>query len=911
MTDERRRRRHYDHAQADPRHLDVPIEEDLYDPAAEQEGEVVVEAPPVEGAFPDPIEAAFAAPEVPEAVIEPAIEASAAPAAEPIAEADLQALEQAALPPSPAAIPGAVPPPPPPPPPVQGRQPTDLETEVSEHIRGFMANPNPYLEPQIAAAREALEGELANQEDVGRRRIREWAAQRGIIGSSLEAEQMVQLEESLMRARAENEREILEMMANAQFMGATAAGEMGLGLAQFEEAGRQFERQVQVSEEEVRLRAVEIQNQSEQFGERMSFDEAQNLAERELKKEIADEEIRMRALEIQQEALLQGRSLDIQEATAMAQIELGQQELAVRERVAEADIAIQRERMALDERIADKTIAMRAQELQQQAAYQNRSLDIASATQQATAEYQAGSLSVQRERVAADIKMAEAQIGMEQQRIALQAQGLAQQESQFQQSLAAREDEFAQTIGLQKDQFALQQKQLAMQEMATIAGITGMFTDPETGEQSQTFAAVQAGIENDMRSRALDLQKEGMDADAAFRQASLEMQQKQLEAQTTGYYTNEAGEQVATYQREQAEQQAEMAQKQFDAMVSGYYTGVEGEELPTMQRQQLEAELANQLSQLTGTYIDSDGEVHETLAAKNAALQRDLQERALDLQELGMSQDEAYRQAALDLQERQLETQATGYYTDPETGEVVATYQREQGEAAAERDQERIDLQREAMENDAAYRDATLALQEAGQQAQAEQFEKSYAAQLASMMGVYTDENGVEHKTLAAKTAQAELDLRKEALDLQREGMALDDAYRQASLNLQQKQMDMQQAQLMGGYEDPDTGEWVPTWSAQQADQEWAWREKQAETDQQRFDMMYDMYKQMYGIGDRTDAEKQQEIEDKLRAWAKRIFGGGGGGGGTGTQGDASIPPGELDINDVPEPGDLGIADVW
>jgi hypothetical protein len=94
---------------------------------------------------------------------------------------------------------GVVPAPPPAPPPA----PAGLEDLTQQTIGAagdWLTQTNPYLSPLVQATRQSGEAQLAEQERQATRGIEEWAAQRGLVGSSYEGEQMVDLQGELQRA---------------------------------------------------------------------------------------------------------------------------------------------------------------------------------------------------------------------------------------------------------------------------------------------------------------------------------------------------------------------------------------------------------------------------------------------------------------------------------------------------------------------------------------------------------------------------------------------------------------------------------------------------------------------------------------------------------------------------------------
>lgn len=355
-------------------------------------------------------------------------------------------------------IPSSVPPPPPMPPPPPPEL-TNLIPKVGDFASDWMSTPNRYLSPLATATRAESEARLGKGEQDAQRKIEEWAAGRGLVGSSYEGDQQMQLQGELDRSRRGEEVDLLQMLANAETLDRERAGQYGLdtvragdvmGLdrykaqleaAQLAEAQRQFGGTLDLSQQQIDLRAKELMQQESQFGREMSFEEAQAEASRQLTREGMG----------QQESQF-GRTLGL----------------------------------------SQQDVDLRAKQLQQQAELEGRSLDIQEARDQATQE--------------------------------LQREGMAQQERMFTSEMGQRESEYARSLGLDERQFAEEQSQFAKQYQEQIDS-----RFQQNDQFTKALASEDARYATDvgLRSRALDLQKEGMDADTAYKQAALE-QEKDL-----------------------------------------------------------------------------------------------------------------------------------------------------------------------------------------------------------------------------------------------------------------------------------------------------------------------------------------------------------------------------------------------
>ena len=117
--------------------------------------------------------------------------------------------------------------------------------------------------------------------------------------------------------------------------------------------------------------------------------------------------------------------------------------------------------------------------------------------------------------IANEYEMAGRRIGLDEARL------LAENE-QFRAGMAQREDEFAREFGLEGQRFAADQEQFAAEFGERVAG--RLQQDEQfaaTLEQEDARMALDSGI----RNRALDLQRDGMDMEEAFRRAELDVEE--------------------------------------------------------------------------------------------------------------------------------------------------------------------------------------------------------------------------------------------------------------------------------------------------------------------------------------------------------------------------------------------------
>lgn len=436
--------------------------------------------------------------------------------------------------------------PPPPPPNVQ-----DLAGDVGAFARNWLETPNRYLGDLATATREAGEARLTAAESDATRDIEEWAASRGLIGSSLEGEEMVRLQDALRRARGDEERQLLEMLATSESMDRERAGRLGLDVSQLSTS-------TSIAERQLDLEAQRLQQEAQLSGRSLDITEANNQAQ-----------INIRAQELAQEAQTSGRSLDLQEARDQATREVALEQIG----------------------ISQQEVDLRAQQLQQEAQTSGRSLDLQEARDQASTELAReqmeheirlqGSQIAQREsEFARSMNLNEREFGAQQDQFSLQygeqVASRLQQDEQFRATLESGDARFALDVGLRERALDLQLQGMEMDEAFRQSALA---QERELTERAQALqqegmnledAYRYAALEQDSRFRegwtddkgeyhpgTLALQELGMDQDQAYRQAELEFQKERLEQQNTQFMS----------ELEFRMDQAETEQERFDAMI--------------------------------------------------------------------------------------------------------------------------------------------------------------------------------------------------------------------------------------------------------------------------------------------------------------------------------------------------------
>jgi len=226
---------------------------------------------------------------------------------------------------------------PPPLPPATPPEVQDVVGETGRFALDWLNNPNRYFTDLAEKTRAAGEARLSEYEDQSGREIDEWAAGRGLIGSSYEGEQQVRLRDAMQRARGDQEVQLLRDITQAETADRSAAGQYGLDVARYgqEYALDRYQAALEergltgglgIAQQDIDLRAEQLMAQREQFGESLTFEEAQRLAERELKREVElgrlginQQDIDLRAEELRQQAAQFGETLSFEDAQAEAE----------------------------------------------------------------------------------------------------------------------------------------------------------------------------------------------------------------------------------------------------------------------------------------------------------------------------------------------------------------------------------------------------------------------------------------------------------------------------------------------------------------------------------------------------------------------------------------------------------------
>ena len=210
----------------------------------------------------------------------------------------------------------------------------EMWNPMQQYVLDWMENPNRYLSDLATATRDEMDARLRHQEQQAQQGISEWAASKGLSGSSFEGEQMERLADQQQRAQLEEERALLEMMATAETADRQAALNAALGVGEFGRGLGADRREDAMMKAETGLRKQALMLDAAIAGDRAAMDRARHdlqvmeamdraaLSRSEL--ELRNEEINLRAWEAEQRLGIQDRDL----ALAWARHELDREKFA-------------------------------------------------------------------------------------------------------------------------------------------------------------------------------------------------------------------------------------------------------------------------------------------------------------------------------------------------------------------------------------------------------------------------------------------------------------------------------------------------------------------------------------------------------------------------------------------------------
>lgn len=226
---------------------------------------------------------------------------------------------------------------------------------------------------------------------------------------------------------------------------------------------------------------------------------------------ISQQQVDLRAQELQQQAALQGRSLDIEQARSEADIDLRTQQLIQQASLQgrsldldEARLQAQQDQFnqSLEEQragrlqqlgVSTRDLDLRAQQLQQEAKSQDKTLELQDARDKAEASYRLDALAQEAE--------------LRGEAFDIDRQRLIQEAKVESDRLAAQREQFYSTLDAEESQFA---RNLAEQEAQRLQNLG-------ISEDELNLRAQQIQNEYEQRGESLDIDRARLDAEIDFR----------------------------------------------------------------------------------------------------------------------------------------------------------------------------------------------------------------------------------------------------------------------------------------------------------------------------------------------------------------------------------------------------------
>lgn len=246
----------------------------------------------------------------------------------------------------------------------------DLYGQLAQYWQQWANNPNPYLSELAQATRAEMDARLAEEEAAANRGINEWAASRGLVGSSVEGDLRTRQNEAMQRVRLAEEVALLQRIADAENAGRIAAGQFGLGAGQLgAQLGQQRidearqAAQLGLQRAGLQLDAAQLAEQAEQFRsqfalevERSGFDAAFRNAQLQQSDAFQRAQLNLEAARAGDQAALQRVQLELDQMRAMdealldrTQLQLQEQEIDLRAFQIQAEMAMQGQRLSMEE----------------------------------------------------------------------------------------------------------------------------------------------------------------------------------------------------------------------------------------------------------------------------------------------------------------------------------------------------------------------------------------------------------------------------------------------------------------------------------------------------------------------------------------------------------------------------------
>lgn len=407
----------------------------------------------------------------------------------------------------------------------EGMQGKELAAQESQYVRTLRQSRDEFLEQArqfnvgTAAERERFVAGLGiSQEQLGLEAERIRQAER-MQGRELTQEQaqFAATNSLAQRAQAENTRQF-----NTQIATQKEQFKSTQGLER-----EQFLASLKIDQQQVNLRATEIQNQAAQFGKTLSFEQAKQAAEQQLAERGLDEESRQFNATLD----LQKRSQSLEEELGRGSLQLNRQELQQQANQFAQSLGLSQQelsanleqirgnlKLGTDELSQDKALfllnqqlqeRMQGKEFEQQRAIQNQQLS------EQRRQFDVGT--------AQDRDLALRNLGIDQQQVDLEARRLQEQSRQFGIEMTQEDAQFKAQQSLAEKGFGLEEKRLSFDQtrFAKELAETGRQFDASQAQQASQFAQ-----EFGLSGRELDARISQIENDERFRGQQLGLEEK-------------------------------------------------------------------------------------------------------------------------------------------------------------------------------------------------------------------------------------------------------------------------------------------------------------------------------------------------------------------------------------------------
>lgn len=332
--------------------------------------------------------------------------------------------------------------------------------QLQQQLGQALSQPTGFAAPEIQQLREQGRAELEAQFSTQQERLNEELARRGLSASTIGAAGMARLGGEQARALAGLEAQILQQQAEmgqrgreqalstlAQVTGqlgqqALGQQEVGLRAQEIEQRGAQFG-------ETQALERERLAQQQQQFGEQLGF----NREELALRGDLGRAEQQLAENRLAQEGRLEEARQGIQLKQIGQQEAQFQQTLSAEDRRFSENLKEQQAQRLQQLGISTQQLDLEAQRIKQQAALEGRQLSLQEARDTAEVEYRTQTLAQQAALEGRRLTLDEARVQADNE---FRADQLRQQADQFTANLGAEEQRFVRTLKEQQDARAQQ-----------------------------------------------------------------------------------------------------------------------------------------------------------------------------------------------------------------------------------------------------------------------------------------------------------------------------------------------------------------------------------------------------------------------------------------------------------------------